>query len=106
MYEPTSRTDKYLPAMTQLGTRKYIRWNDRNKTFKSVYIKDFTVHSIPLEGDPTGLTVTQAWIALEKAWLAFKAYKRADDVLMMEKYANVINIMKEKLGFPRLDFYF
>lgn len=105
MYEPNCRTDRYLPAWTKNGTRKYIKWNDRNKTFQNVYYKNFNNYEL-LEGDPTGLTVTQAWIALEKAWLAFKAYKRHDNVLMMEKYANVINIMKEKLGFPRLDFYF
>lgn len=105
MYEPNNRTDRYLPSQTMFGTRKYIKWNDRNKTFQSVYMKNFSVHP-PLEGDETRLNEIQAWIALEKAWLAFKAYKRADNVLMMEKYANVINIMKEKLGFPRIDFYF
>lgn len=105
-YIPYNKLFDYLPGgLSKHGNYIYYKYSGKSKTFKKVYSYDYSKTRPPLIGDDTGLSETQAWIALHKAWIAFKAYKSEDNQAMMEKYANIVNVLKKKLGFDSIEFY-
>ena len=102
-YIPYDTRFNFLPGgFTRYGNYYGYKFDNRKKIFKSVY---FSHKNKPLPGDETGLSERQAWVGLERAWVAFKAYRKAGNKEMMSKYANIINVLKGKLGLDPTYFY-
>jgi hypothetical protein len=46
----------------------------------------------------------KTWQALKRAWRAYKIAKSKNDMVMMEKYAEVIRSLQRELGLEESDF--